>query len=294
MAPKCATTVPGAGRGVAVNFVPSLGIFGADFPYSRNCWANSCGYDPPSRHSSCFKFRMHLFAHTDKRWARAGYGAILGVGAPLGWLAISLIARRSEVSLPPQIVYLYMLFGSVTAFAVFGYRRGREEEDLQRMILVDPLTGIFNRRHFWERLESSCRRSMETGKPVGLVLMDINNFKAINDTLGHPAGDAVLISTTRAISRVLRLNECLCRIGGDEFAILLEGPVEAANDVARRVSAALELGHKAFDPARGMAPADVSCGVASFAKAPAQKLYEAADRALYEAKRAFKQQQGSK
>lgn len=216
-----------------------------------------------------------------KRWMRAIQGGILAFGAPFGWLAISMLLGPT----PESAVYVYMLVGTFITLSAFGYLRGRDEEKLEHMVLVDPLTGVFNRRFFWQKLEVACHQANHSGQPVGLLLFDLDNFKSINDTLGHPAGDEVLVATCRAMGRVLRLNEYLCRIGGDEFAILMEGSREAAHEVAERIEVSLAKSRRDHDPKRGMAPADVSCGIASASDETAQKLYELADAALYQAKR---------
>lgn len=85
----------------------------------------------------------------------------------------------------------------------------------------DPLTGLANRRAFDERLRSAAAQSARYGWTFTLVLMDLNGFKQVNDTLGHPAGDELLRSFGQALLRTLRTGDSAARVGGDEFAVLL-------------------------------------------------------------------------
>ena len=110
-----------------------------------------------------------------------------------------------------------------------------------RLALTDPLTGLGNHRHFHERLERELRHAQEKRLPLTLCLVDVDDFKRINDRFGHPAGDRVL---SRLASRLRQTGEAF-RLGGDEFALLLPGYDEgsaltAAASVVERI-AALEL-----------------------------------------------------
>jgi diguanylate cyclase (GGDEF)-like protein/putative nucleotidyltransferase with HDIG domain len=147
-----------------------------------------------------------------------------------------------------------------------------------RLALTDPLTGLGNHRHFHERLERELRHAQEKRLPLTLCLVDVDDFKRINDRFGHPAGDRVL---SRIASRLRQTGEAF-RLGGDEFALLLPGYDEnaaltAATSVVDRISA-LELDQ--------LGPVTVSAGVAT---SPAHagdrdELIRLADSALYWAK----------
>ena len=100
----------------------------------------------------------------------------------------------------------------------------------------DPLTRLFNRRAFNERLEQEVSRSMRYGHPMALVLCDLNGFKAVNDTHGHAAGDALLQLAAQRLVSVVRTTDPVFRVGGDEFVILLpQTSKESALVVARRL-----------------------------------------------------------
>lgn len=92
---------------------------------------------------------------------------------------------------------------------------------LQEIASRDGLTGLFNHRHFQEALAAELSRAARHGHPVSLVLFDIDHFKAVNDTYGHPAGDAVLQALSRRASELLRISDILARYGGEEFAVIL-------------------------------------------------------------------------
>ncbi len=96
-------------------------------------------------------------------------------------------------------------------------------ENLQRVAALDPLTGAYNRRFGMQRLTEEFARSTRSGDPLGVLMLDLDHFKAVNDTYGHLVGDRVLQSVVRATRRVLREGDVLLRYGGEEFIIVLPG-----------------------------------------------------------------------
>jgi len=101
-------------------------------------------------------------------------------------------------------------------------RRTREELDNQELLAhTDELTGLYNRRCLNEQLDKFIERASSTGNPLALVLLDLDEFKPVNDTLGHPVGDTVLVDVARLIRSSVRRVDLPCRIGGDEFAVVL-------------------------------------------------------------------------
>ena len=113
-------------------------------------------------------------------------------------------------------------------------------ERLRQLGLRDPLTHLFNRRYFLERMLQAMNVAMRTEQPIACIYADLDFFKKINDKHGHPAGDVVLCETARRISRHLRIGEVVARMGGEEFAVMLVGATQAdAVVVAERIRASM-------------------------------------------------------
>ena len=158
-------------------------------------------------------------------------------------------------------------------------------QELLKLSTTDPLTGCWNRRELYRRLEEEIRRSRRQGTPLACVALDVDHFKRINDGHGHPAGDLVLQGICASLRRRLRAGDCLCRSGGEEFTLLLPGcALEAAESLAQELRmsiAALRV------PFGGHSLAvTLSLGVTALRDAPddAETLLNRADRALYLAK----------
>jgi len=104
----------------------------------------------------------------------------------------------------------------------------------------DPLTGLFNRRFMNQNLEEKVDRLLEEGRIFGLIICDIDNFKKVNDTFGHESGDDVLVNTARVLMSSLRENDVVCRWGGEEFLIAIDGNKKITVDVAERIRSMIE------------------------------------------------------
>jgi diguanylate cyclase (GGDEF)-like protein len=162
---------------------------------------------------------------------------------------------------------------------------------LEVLAMTDALTGLANRRHFGDQLAREVTRAAEAGKPVALVTLDIDHFKAVNDQHGHPAGDAVLRRVALLLEEQVRGNDLLARIGGEEFAVLaVEAAVAEASKLAERLRAAVEQAGP-IPVGRTALSVTVSVGVSvvwprpgDLLKVP-ERLLAGADDALYRAKR---------
>jgi diguanylate cyclase (GGDEF)-like protein len=165
----------------------------------------------------------------------------------------------------------------------------RQRDALRALILLDPLTGVANRRAFDERLGMEWRRCGRAQLPVSLLMVDIDHFKLYNDHYGHPAGDATLVQVAQAMRRAAgRGQDLVARYGGEEFAILLPQLIEAgATGVARRLMHELEMldmPHAASPTSRRLT---VSIGIASMVPGDHSQggdLVQVADALLYQAK----------
>ena len=128
--------------------------------------------------------------------------------------------RALDVGYPARLVMFGLaVTGTTMAVQFLKGRLVRAEMHQRTMAELDPLTGVANRRGFDLALE----RAAATGGPYALILIDLDDFKRVNDEQGHPAGDAVLQSVAIAAAGVARQNDCLARIGGDEFALIAPG-----------------------------------------------------------------------
>lgn len=99
--------------------------------------------------------------------------------------------------------------------------------ELERLVVCDTLTPLFNRRHFMEELDRWCWRAHRYGGEYGLLFIDVDNLKAVNDGNGHLAGDVLLTAIAKALLAAVRRSDLVARVGGDEFAILLDNIPEA-------------------------------------------------------------------
>lgn len=182
-----------------------------------------------------------------------------------------------------------MTAASLAGQAVVALENARLHRMVERQALVDGLTGLANRRQADEALATEIARTERLGGPVGLILADVDDFKAVNDRFGHPTGDAVLRDLAETLRENVREIDTAARWGGEEFAVILPGTdLEGAAQVAERIRAALaEREMLSLDGAPLRVTA--SFGVAtSDATTTVQQLIEAADEALYRAKRAGK------
>jgi diguanylate cyclase (GGDEF)-like protein len=178
---------------------------------------------------------------------------------------------------------------SLCGHAVIALENARLHRIVERQARVDGLTGLANRRHLGEALEAELGRADRFGTPVALALVDLDDFKAINDRYGHPVGDTVLCEVAETLASTVREIDLAGRWGGEEFGLVLPGTdLSGAAEVAERVRRAVA--------ARTILTADgtplhvtASLGVAAFPDAAsARSLVAAADAALYRAKRAGK------
>jgi diguanylate cyclase (GGDEF)-like protein len=158
----------------------------------------------------------------------------------------------------------------------------REEARRYRLLAdLDGLTGLHNRRYFHELLAREVTRAQRYGRELALVIFDLDDFKSINDRIGHLGGDTVLAETAARARGALRAADIACRVGGDEFAVLLpEASGAEAERLYRRLCAAVSS-----RPVAGAGDVSVSAGIAELqADDEPNAFFERADEALYRAK----------
>ena len=235
---------------------------------------------------------LHHYTPACKGAGERLYAAGLRVGAASPillrgevWGALSLTSRD------PDAIDAALMdrLDSVSELVGLAIANAEAWEALRREATTDPVTGLANHRTFQERLAERLAATGRDGRGCGLVLLDLDHFKRVNDAFGHPAGDGVLKEVGRRLESVVRGHELAARIGGEEFALVLETEDEeaviAAAERARRV-----IGDTPFaDVGRVTASAGAVMVSGATAVSP-DGLIEAADRALYAAKRAGRDQ----
>jgi diguanylate cyclase (GGDEF)-like protein len=189
------------------------------------------------------------------------------------------------ISWAPVFAFFFLLNHFCLAFLALSMAKERLELEHRRTASVDPLTGVANRRAFFEAGERLLQRTLAEGKPAAVLVLDLDLFKTINDTFGHQTGDRVLCAFCDTAAGTLRPNDLFGRMGGEEFACLLPG-ASAANalQVAERIRASFE--GRRVNAGSQMSASTVSIGVAMAEDVGTdlESVLAAADRALYQAK----------
>jgi diguanylate cyclase (GGDEF)-like protein len=215
-------------------------------------------------------------------------GAALVTGAALvgelGVVFSQLSLREAGVSACYMVA---VLMTTAVMLARSMERQHRLMAELARLANVDPLTGLVTRRAFDHSVVAALAHP-EGDEGTSLVILDVDRFKSVNDQYGHPAGDLVLVQLSELLVRGSRRGDVVCRMGGDEIAMLL--PRCAADTALRRAEEIVELVRREGFAVSGENRIEVSIS-AGLAHAPthgkdARSLYAAADAALYQAKRA--------
>ncbi|WP_372729783.1 putative bifunctional diguanylate cyclase/phosphodiesterase, partial [Nocardioides sp.] len=228
---------------------------------------------------------------TDSRFADAPLAARMGMGAALacpvpavdsGWGVLAVASRPTRTWSPNEVAFMDALSSTLGA----ALRRYELEAELQHQALHDALTGLPNRALVRDRLANAIARSGRRGDKVAVLLLDLDDFKAINDSLGHGTGDDVLISLAERLRRVVRPGDTVGRLGGDEFVVVAEelGSDEEVARVAEDVLAASSE-YALIDGRRLSLSASVGVALAAKGVGSPSALLSEADMAMYRAKR---------
>ena len=163
-------------------------------------------------------------------------GAVVAVGAlcELGFVAVAVVSGADD---PVPLAFFTGCIAMVAVMCAWqGHQHERRRQELAMISRADPLTGVLNRRGFEERVRSEIDAGLRTGRPLSVVLFDVDAFKQINDARGHPAGDEALRWLADSLGEAARPMDSVGRLGGDEFALLLPGAgQQEADQVAERV-----------------------------------------------------------
>jgi diguanylate cyclase (GGDEF)-like protein len=177
-----------------------------------------------------------------------------------------------------------------------AYKRVQEQSDelqranevLEQLSITDGLTRLHNHRYFQEHLTREIKRVSRTSEPLSMLVIDIDDFKRLNDRLGHAAGDELLLRIARTLNESVRASDLLARYGGEEFVVLAPGTdITGAVNLAEKVRTAVAESSFILDDSMRLTRASVSIGVAQY-DGSRRDFFESADRALYRAKAAGK------
>ena len=196
---------------------------------------------------------------------------------------LALFSEETNAFSPLQIDLLKVLGNQASISMV----NARFHAEIERLAVTDGLTGLFNHRHFQERLSQEFSRLERFSEPISLLLIDIDYFKKVNDTYGHPVGDAVLKGVAEKIRKTVRTIDIPARYGGEEFAvILLNTDAKGAMNMAERLRKTVM--NTEFSSEQKTFHVTISIGISTYAegiKEGREEFIERADKSLYHAKR---------
>jgi len=207
---------------------------------------------------------------------------LAGEGGDFGYLTI--FSRSPSRSLDEGAMAELEALATRAGPAIDNAKRFREARQLADL---DALTNLHNRRYFHETLAREVARAQRYDRKLALIVFDLDDFKEVNDRIGHLAGDSVLADAAERVRDVVRSADIACRVGGDEFAVILpESALTDADQLYRRIQAAVSA-----RPIAQVGKLHLSAGVAELrSDDDATALFERADEALYRAKNAGKDQ----
>jgi len=235
---------------------------------------------------------FHDITHPDDRHADVElFGRLLGGGVPSYQLEKRCV-RRDGATIWAQLSVSLVRDEHGNARNLVAQvqditDRKRLDGELERLAARDDLTGLHNRRFFEQALDEQLRRVQRYRERAAVLVLDLDDFKSVNDTLGHHAGDQVLKHVGRVLSERLRSSDVLARLGGDEFAVLLpHADDESAGDVAAALQAELARQPAHIEGHDVVAASSIGVAVLA-AEDSVDEALRRADRAMYRAKRAY-------
>ena len=213
------------------------------------------------------------------------HGIVIAVLASSMWLIGDILSERQFRTQWIPWINAFTHFMVYSLVALLGYQVRLQFERAHERATRDVLSGLHNRRAFLEAGADEVERTKRYAHPLAVIIMDLDNFKQLNDTKGHDAGDAALQATAGALRSISRSNDRVARLGGDEFGILLlEIEYEEAVEVGRKISTTVNTALKDFPPVKA------SIGLAWFSEADRSfpEMLKAADEIMYEVKKSGK------
>ncbi len=270
-----------------------VGSFERDLVEGRDIWSEELfrilGYEPAAIAADFERFVEHLYPDDRARFV-SGFAEAATKAVPLRqelrlrrkngeerWVAVVCSFERDEEGVISRV------YGSVADMT----ERRLAELRLEELAKTDALTGLMNRRSFFERLHAETARAGRFSRPLAVAMLDVDHFKHVNDTYGHAVGDMVLQQVARIIAQSVRTMDGVGRVGGEEFAVLLpETGSAAAMGVLERIRQAVAV-HEMVTEHGQRVQVTVSAGVAVWqGEEDGESILRRADAALYAAKSA--------
>lgn len=226
--------------------------------------------------------------HARARREATGAGAVMVAPLSYAGKAFGVLTALNHAGGPEFGRHDLILLEAMANQASIAIENARLFEEVQRLAVTDDLTGLHNRRGFFEIARRELERAQRTGRPLSALMLDIDGFKRVNDTYGHAVGDDVLRHLAERCRRAVRDIDIVGRYGGEEFAVALpETDLKSAVEAAERIRSA--IGDTPFDTEVGPLAIRVSIGVALLADQPdhtVELLLDRADTAMYLVKQA--------
>jgi diguanylate cyclase (GGDEF)-like protein len=201
------------------------------------------------------------------------------------WVLVVRDPNRPDISLPLALAVIGISLAALLGALILVWSRNERMEELQRQASLDSLTGLKNRRRFEEELRAAMARGRREGTTGALLMLDLDHFKQVNDSHGHPAGDHLIEEIAGVLRRRTRESDVLARLGGDEFAVVLPRCTPAEARVAADAIADAIRDHEPVHAE--LEPITASVGVAMFGDDPRisfESIVSEADTAMYAAK----------
>ena len=258
-----------------VRIIPGRGVIGSVYSSRTPMWVPDVSLIP-NLHVRRPRYRTNSFVAIPV----AAGADVLGV--------VCVTDRLDNLAFTQEDLLTLRTLTAPASLALDRERAKRRAEAFAQAAVIDPVSGLFNRRYFHERLEDELHRAQRHKTPVALMMIDIDDFKAVNDQFGHLAGDEVIRSVSDILRRSVRRFDLCSRFGGEEFAIVMPGSgPEHSAVVAERIRQRIEE-FRLEEPALSTLRVTVSIGLSVSYELSPRELIERADRALYAAKRAGK------
>jgi diguanylate cyclase (GGDEF)-like protein len=258
-----------------VRIAPGRGVIGSVYANGEALWVADVSA-LPGLHGRRARYRTKSFVALP---ISAGQ-EVLGV--------VCLTDRLDNLAFSREDLAALRMLVAPASLALARERARSDAEAFAQAATIDPVSGLFNRRYFEERLEEELHRARRHKTPMALMMVDIDDFKGVNDRYGHLAGDAVIRSVADILRRSVRRFDLCTRFGGEEFAIVMPGSgPEHSAAVAERIRQLIEE-FRLDEPELAALRVTVSIGLSVSHELSPRQLIEQADRALYTAKRGGK------